>query len=126
MTLALGVVAGPPPEPLPITIVSMPSMAYPGGAATLIARTVPGSSCALSVSDASGRMQVLGSTTADIQGIVMWTWQVGTAPGRWPIRVTCAAGVRRGRLDAFLVVAPANAAGHGEAGPTSRARRTSA
>ena len=104
MGLSLGVISGPAPEPLPVTLISLSSVAYAGGEATLIVRTVPGSSCALAVSDESGRMRSLGSKTADIQGIAMWTWRVGTTPGRWPILVTCAGGGRRGRLEASLVV----------------------
>lgn len=106
--LALGVIAPPARQPLHVSLISLTSVAYAGEDATLIARTAPGSSCTIAVFDKPGRSRDrrLVVKTADIQGIVMWTWQVGTTPGTYPILVTCTADGSQGKLEASLVVEP--------------------
>jgi hypothetical protein len=56
-------------------------------------RTRPGASCSITVTYSSGPSseQGLETKTAPENGIVSWTWTVGTqtAVGPWPVDVRC-------------------------------------
>jgi competence protein ComEC len=75
-----------------IQVVSVTSPVRPGATATLVARTSPGSSCSIAVRYASGQSTAAGLVpkAADANGMVSWTWMVGTrtTPGTWPVTVT--------------------------------------
>jgi competence protein ComEC len=76
-----------------LAIQSVTSPVSTGDDATLIARTSPGASCSITVNYKSGPSTAEGlePKTADAQGMVSWTWEVGpqTTPGTWPIVVKC-------------------------------------
>lgn len=78
--------------PLTLEILSVTSPVNPGGYATLQARTISGANCTITVWYKSGPSKATGlePKLADAQGIVTWTWKVGTktTPGTWRILVT--------------------------------------
>jgi len=66
---------------LRITSIS-PDPVSPGQNITLVAQTLPFADCSITVTYASGRVSGasgLGSTDADANGSVSWTWRVGTS-----------------------------------------------
>jgi competence protein ComEC len=73
-------------------IVSVTSPISPGAMATLLAKTVPGARCTIEVITKSGPSEAQGlePKTADSNGNVSWTWEVGTrtTAGDWQIIVT--------------------------------------
>jgi competence protein ComEC len=73
-------------------VVSVTSPVARGSNATLIAKTVPGTQCTITVNYASGPSTASGLTPkiADSSGNVSWTWNIGgkTTPGTWKIVVT--------------------------------------
>jgi hypothetical protein len=75
-----------------VTVVTYPE-AYPGQYATLTAKTLPGSSCNISVRYSSGysTAQGLYTKTSDGDGGIAWSWTVGTRTysGDWPITISC-------------------------------------
>jgi len=75
-----------------LEVISVTSPVAPGGNANLLAKTVPGASCSITVYYKSGPSTASGLTpkTADANGGVSWTWKVGTSttPGNWRISVT--------------------------------------
>lgn len=81
----------PAPRPLTLDIVTFTNPVTPGGKATLVARTLPGAVCTVTLYDKSGPNQASGldSKTADGEGRVAWTWKVrmNMAPGTWQIVV---------------------------------------
>ncbi len=85
-----------------ITLISVTSPAAPFTDATLTIGTAPGANCSVVVHYKSGpsRAKGLVPKVASGSGRVSWTWRVGsnTTPGRWPIVVTCEAGMDRGEL----------------------------
>lgn len=64
-----------------------------GAKATAMARTAAGSSCAIAVRYASGPSEAAGldPQTAGEDGMLSWSWTVGTrtTPGTWEVEVTC-------------------------------------
>jgi hypothetical protein len=108
--LLLPVVAlGTSPSGLPVTIVSLTSPVSHGNAANISIKTAPGAACTIAVTYKSGpsRAKGLGPKIADNQGLIFWTWIVGTrtTPGQWPISVNCSAGGKQGTLEtSFLVI----------------------
>lgn len=95
-------------QPVPITLVSLASPVSHGNAANISVRTAPGAACTITVNYKSGpsRARGLVPKTAGGDGLVSWTWIVGTrtTPGEWPITVTCSAGGRQGTLETAFVV----------------------
>jgi hypothetical protein len=84
----------PPAAPTGVTIVSVSSPVDAGAYASLVARTLPGGACSLSVTLPSGRQSQssgLGPATADGWGQVSWNWRTGTTtrPGTATAKVTC-------------------------------------
>jgi hypothetical protein len=75
-----------------LEITSVTSPIARGGMGKLAAKTAPGATCNISVVHKSSRLTAagLGPKTADSNGIVSWTWKVGTktTPGTWRIVVT--------------------------------------
>ncbi|MBE0448263.1 MAG: S-layer homology domain-containing protein [Actinobacteria bacterium] len=84
------------PPTLTLEIISVTSPVGQGEPANLIARTAPGAECNVTVIYASGPSDAEGlePKTADPDGLVSWTWIVGTrtTPGKWPIIVTATLG----------------------------------
>ncbi len=93
---------------LPVTLVSITSPVKHGNPATIVVKTAPGAACRITVTYKSGRGRAKGLTPrpSDEQGMVGWTWLVGTqtTPGTWPVSVTCTAGGRTGTLQTSIVV----------------------
>lgn len=85
-----------PSGSLTLQIVSVTSPVNPGDNATLIAQTIPGANCEITVYYKSGPSSAsgLGPKTADSSGRVSWTWKVGTntSPGNWQIVVKASYG----------------------------------
>jgi beta-lactamase superfamily II metal-dependent hydrolase len=75
-----------------LQVISVTSPVARGASATLIAKTVPGAQCTITVNYASGPSTASGLTPkiADSSGNVSWTWNivVKTTPGTWKIVVT--------------------------------------
>lgn len=75
-----------------IEIISLTSPIDPGEMATLTANTTPGAICKITVNYQSGNSEAQGleNKTADSNGNVSWTWEVGanTTPGTYQIVVT--------------------------------------
>jgi len=85
--------------PTPVLTVAITNLTSPVKAgATAIAKvqTASGAKCAIDVQDLTtdNKAAGVGDRVADRAGVVSWTWQVGTktAPGSWPILVTCVLG----------------------------------
>jgi micrococcal nuclease len=80
------------PTELSLQIVSVTSPVNAGAYATLVAKTVPGANCDITVYYKSGPSTAAGlyAKTADSNGDVSWTWKVSTntTPGSWRIVVT--------------------------------------
>jgi len=76
----------------PLQVVSVTSPVAPGSNATLTILTEPNAQCTITVNYKSGPSSAsgLGAKTADSQGNVSWTWNVGksTTAGTWQIVVT--------------------------------------
>jgi hypothetical protein len=74
---------------LPLQIVSVTSPVSQGADSTLVAQTVPGAECKITVYYESGQSAASGLSpkTADDKGQVSWTWTVGpkTTIGSWKI-----------------------------------------
>jgi hypothetical protein len=102
----------PAPTPkviIPVLIISVTSPVSPGANATLVAQTVPGALCTITVRYKSGPGTAEGlkpTPTADSSGRVSWTWKVGTntTPGTWPIVVTASYGGKAGSQTTQFVV----------------------
>lgn len=73
--------------------ISVSSPVAHGNVATVVVRTSPGAYCSIAVTYRSGpsTAQGLDPKTAGLDGIISWSWIVGTrtTPGDWPIEVTC-------------------------------------
>lgn len=95
-------------QALPLRVVSLTSPVKHGRAASIQIKTVPGAACAIMVIYKSGpsRAKGLGPKVSDREGLVAWTWIVGTrtTPGSWPVKVECSAGNRHGGTETHLVV----------------------
>jgi hypothetical protein len=87
-----------------VTFLNAPVSARPGQPATLRVRSEANIRCSIVVIDPSGQssVQALDPKTTDAAGDVEWTWLVdpSTAPGQWPITVTC--GAASGRTSWFV------------------------
>jgi hypothetical protein len=86
----------PVPQPVPATGVQLSSVAggRPGGRASVVAQTTPGASCSISYRTPAGTSstaQGLTPKTADGNGMVSWSWEIGpsTRPGTGTVVVTC-------------------------------------
>ncbi|MHB1356044.1 MAG: hypothetical protein ACYCZF_08730 [Anaerolineae bacterium] len=81
----------PTPDGLLIEILSLTSPVVKSDNASLIAKTVPGAICEITVYYKSGPSKAKGldPITADDSGKVSWTWKVGssTTSGNWRIVV---------------------------------------
>jgi hypothetical protein len=93
---------------LPVMLVALTSPVSHGSAASITVKTTPQAACNITVTYKSGpsRAKGLAPKTADAQGIVSWSWMVGTrtTPGTWPISVNCSGGGRQGTLEIAFVV----------------------
>lgn len=93
---------------LTVVQVHLTSPVSPGSDATLTVQTLPGAGCTITVHYKSGpsRAHGLVPKTADRQGLVSWTWRVGTrtTPGTWPIVVRCVLGSSEGTLETSFEV----------------------
>ena len=86
-----------PPQPAPATggvQITSVSGAAPGGHASLTARTTAGASCSITYQTPAGTSstaQGLTPRTADANGGVAWTWNIGqsTRSGTGSVVVTC-------------------------------------
>lgn len=85
-----------PNSEISLQIVSVTTPAKRGSSATLVARSVPGAYCAITVYYKSGPSTASGlyDKVADGSGNVSWTWTVGTntTPGSWLIEVKATSG----------------------------------
>jgi hypothetical protein len=76
----------------PLQVISVTSPVAPGSNAMLTILTEPNAQCTITVNYKSGPSSAsgLGAKTADSQGNVSWTWNVGksTTAGTWQIVVT--------------------------------------
>lgn len=88
--------AAPAPMPGPAHGVQITSLtgARPGGTATAVVQTTPGASCSIGYRTPAGTSstaQGLSSRSADTNGTVSWTWNIGpsTRPGTGTVTVTC-------------------------------------
>jgi hypothetical protein len=89
--LALPVLAQPGFPPVSFTSVRSP---VPRGGEGMVAiKTSPSTLCSIAVIYASGQSRAAGlyPKNADTQGLVTWTWKVGTrtTPGVWSIVIEC-------------------------------------
>lgn len=95
--------AAPPPSTAP-TVPSPEAVKIfavqdgrPGATAVVAARTVPGTTCALTLAaptGASWAQPAVGSQVADAGGWLEWTWTIepGASPGRGVVTVSCPGG----------------------------------
>ena len=74
---------------LSLEIVSLTSPVAPHGCVTLVARTLPGATCRIEVNHRALANDINGfySQTANGNGEVTWTWQVGRSQGTFEIFV---------------------------------------
>ena len=95
-------------EQLSVALVSITSPVNHGNPASIAIKTAPGAACQITVTYKSGRSKAKGliPKTSDGQGMVSWTWLVGsrTTPGTWPVSVRCSAGGRTGALQTTIIV----------------------
>jgi hypothetical protein len=103
--------ATPTPRPttaLSVRITSITSPIAPGSYATVKALTVGSASCSITVIYKSGPSKAagLGPKTASSTGAVSWTWKVGTrtAPGSWPVTVSCSRSGQSASATVYLSV----------------------
>jgi micrococcal nuclease len=93
---------------LSVKIVSLTSPISGGKQATIEVATVPNASCKIVVTYDSGPSAAKGlePKTADANGSVSWTWNVGTTttPGKWPVAVTGSSGGKEATAKRQLVV----------------------
>lgn len=104
----------PSPAPVPgssvlsLQIVSVTSPVSSGGTATLIAQTLPGADCSITVYYKSGPSSASGldPKPADNSGKVSWTWKVGasTTPGSWRIVVNAISGGKTVSQETYFTV----------------------
>ena len=91
-----------------VKLVALTKMVAPGGDATIAVSTSPNADCTIAVTYKSGPSDAKGldPKAADGTGAVKWTWTVAkaTTPGKWPIKVSCAAGGKTGTLETAFVV----------------------
>lgn len=91
-----------------IIITHVTSSVGRGQDATLMARTLSGAQCSITVYYMSGpsRAQGLYPKPADAQGYVSWTWKVGTRTthGTWPIVVSCISNGKKVARDTSFTV----------------------
>ena len=93
-----GPTAVPPTGSLTVTFLSLPAPAIPGSKGTMTARTSPSAVCSAKVTWPSGTVSSAAglkiTPTAGADGIVSWTWNVGstTKPGTAKATVTCTLG----------------------------------
>ena len=107
--LLAGATSAPAAAPqLPVTLVFITSPVNHGNPASISVKTAPGATCRITVTYKSGPSRAKGLTakTSDDHGMVGWTWLVGarTAPGTWPVSVSCSAGGQTGTLQTSIVV----------------------
>jgi hypothetical protein len=86
----------PAPQPAPAGGVQITSIAgaRPGGRASVSVQTTPGASCSIAYRTPAGTSstaQGLTTKTADANGTLSWTWEIGpsTRPGTGTVAVTC-------------------------------------
>jgi len=95
--------------PLSLQIISVTNPVAPGGRATLVAHTMLGANCTIKVYYKSGASKAAGLSprSADANGDVSWTWNVGrnTTPGNWRIVVTATAGGETMTQEIYFTVA---------------------
>ncbi len=76
-----------------LTLAREPGTVHRGDTAMVVARTAPGIRCSITVVYKSGpsKSEGLGPVQASGKGEVSWSWTVGmaTAPGIWPVTITC-------------------------------------
>ena len=91
-----------------LEIVSVTSPVSSGSNATLVAQTIPGAECDITVYYKSGASTASGlyPKTADSSGRVSWTWKVGTrtTPGSWQIVVEASSGGRTCTQSTYFAV----------------------
>jgi hypothetical protein len=91
-----------------LEIVDLTSPVSPNSQARLVAKTLPGADCTITVIYSSGpsKAQGLEPTPADDEGNVSWTWKVGvrTTPGSWKVTVSASLGGENAQQVATLVV----------------------
>jgi hypothetical protein len=81
-----------------VAFVTLPNPAHPGSKAYLAARTSAGATCAIKVTWPSGTVSKASglqtTPAADADGLVSWTWNVGssTKPGTARVTVSCTLG----------------------------------
>ena len=95
-------------EQLSIALLSITSPVHHGNPASISIKTAPGAACQITFTYKSWPSRAKGLTpkTSDGQGMVSWTWLVGsrTTPGTWPVSVSCSAGGRTGALQTSIIV----------------------
>ena len=102
----------PKPTPLPIDVTreSFTAKVATSASATVSVRTEPKAKCSIEVLYDSGPSQASGldPKTASNGGKVIWSWKVGsnTAPGVYPITVTCTTPGHEGTLELDFTVTP--------------------
>lgn len=76
-----------------LTLTRAPGTVRAGGTASVGVEGTPGVSCSITVTYKSGpsKAQGLGPKTIGTNGVVSWSWAVGsnTAAGTWPVQIRC-------------------------------------
>jgi micrococcal nuclease len=98
----------PNPVRFSVVLASRTSPVSPGSMASITVKTAPGAVCTITVTYMSGpsRAQGLEPKEADTDGVVSWTWRVGTqtTPGEWPITVVCSTQDSHATLETSFIV----------------------
>jgi len=100
----------PTPVPLPVAVTAWSKTVQQGHGASATIATAKSALCSIIVtySTVVSQAQGLSPKSADTTGVATWKWIVGsnTAPGTWPIEVTCTADGRTGTTTVDFTVTP--------------------
>lgn len=106
--LAVKPVAPAPNAPVGVAVGMITSPVTAGSNASITARTVAGAACTISVTynGVASKDSGLSAKTADVYGVVNWTWTVegSVPPGTWPVKMACTYHGRSGVVDTNLQV----------------------
>lgn len=96
------------PSPLPMSIKSLDKTVKAGQKAGITIDTKDGATCTITVTYTTGPSTAAGlePAIAASNGYVSWGWTVesSTAPGTYPIDITCKSGAQTGQLHAEFTV----------------------
>jgi hypothetical protein len=91
---------------LPLEIISLTSPVSPGQIVTLIAQTIPGAICKITVDYRAlpSDFRSFYAQTADKDGRVTWTWMTGKSSGAWQIEIKVSYGGNTTSTMTLLIV----------------------